>query len=417
MAKRALVIANSLYDDERFHPLPAAAADAFALAEVLSNPAIGEFTVEQMVDVGQRVAMRAIESFFSTAKREDLLVLHLSLHGWKDLRNRLHFIARDTERDLLRATAISAEFVSDCLSQSKSGSIVVLLDCCYSGAFTVGMLRRGIDSPKVDIAEPFAGRGRVVMTASTSLQFSHESESGVRFSRDQAQPSLFTAAVVQGLSDGSADLDRDGLISVSELYEYVHEEVRRKIPSQTPTLSVDSAQGTIYLARNPGLADPPQVEIQFAPDTIAKQLSLGAEATVVKRHQKRRINGILSSLETSYYPISLVSRGARQLINASDISQGVVRYLEETLGIKHVRLTDTILVRPPDMEEAALFNIPSDGGTLVFEISRVAFSEDASPIRVTVTVAPTGRNKFAAIVPENEIVFRGAPTHRAERTE
>ena len=105
------------------------------------------------------------------------------------------------------------------------------------------------------MAEPFAGKGRMVVTASTSLQFAHEGEPDVRLSRDQAQPSLFTAAVVQGLRDGSADLDRDGLISVGELYDYVYEQVRRKVPGQTPTLSVDSAQGTIYLARSPRSLD------------------------------------------------------------------------------------------------------------------------------------------------------------------
>jgi molecular chaperone DnaK len=255
MAKRALVIANSQYDDERFAALPAAAADAAALAGVLSDPAIGEFTVEPVVDVGQRAAMRVIQLFFSSAKTEDLLVLHLSLHGWKDLRNRLYFVARDTERDLLEATAISAEFVSERMSRSKSGRIVLLLDCCYSGAFTAGMLRRSAESPQVDVAEPFAGKGRMVVTASTSLQFAHEGEPDVRLSRTQAQPSLFTASVVQGLRDGSADLDRDGLISVGELYDYVHEQVRRKVPGQTPTLSVDSAQGTIYLARSPRSLD------------------------------------------------------------------------------------------------------------------------------------------------------------------
>ena len=69
MAKRALVIANSQYDDERFAALPAAKADAAALAGVLSDPAIGEFTVEQMVDIGQRAATRAIQLFFSTPRR------------------------------------------------------------------------------------------------------------------------------------------------------------------------------------------------------------------------------------------------------------------------------------------------------------------------------------------------------------
>jgi molecular chaperone DnaK len=130
MAKKALIIANSQYEDERFAPLPAAAADAEALTGVLADPAVGEFTVETVVDLDQRAAKRAIERFFSSAKLDDLLLLHLSLHGWKDLRNRLYFIARDTERDMPESTAIRADFVSELMGESRSGRIVLLLDCC-----------------------------------------------------------------------------------------------------------------------------------------------------------------------------------------------------------------------------------------------------------------------------------------------
>ncbi|MGW4979222.1 caspase, EACC1-associated type [Streptomyces mirabilis] len=255
MASRALIIANSTYDDDHFATLPAAAADAAQLAAVLGAPDIGGFEVETLVDVEQRTALRTLESFFTRARPDDLLLLHLSLHGWKDLRNRLYFVMRDTERDYPGSTAISADTVGTWMSESRSRRIVVMLDCCYSGAFAMNALRRDAGAPTVDIAEPFAGNGRVVLTASTALQYAHEGEREVRYSRAPAQPSVFTSAVVNGLRDGSADLDGDGLISVDELYDYVHEQVRQRIAGQTPTLSVDSAQGTIYLARSPRHGD------------------------------------------------------------------------------------------------------------------------------------------------------------------
>ncbi|WP_232626785.1 caspase, EACC1-associated type [Streptomyces alfalfae] len=255
MGKHALVIANSRYDDDHFATLPAATADAAALADVLSAPSIGGFEVDTLIDVEQRPAMRTLESFFTRAKPDDLLLLHLSLHGWKDLRNRLHFVMRDTEREFPGATAVSAELVGGWMGESRSRRIVVLLDCCYSGAFTMNALRRNAGAPTIDVAEPFAGNGRVVLTASTALQYAHESERDVRYSRTPAQPSVFTSAVVRGLRDGSADLDGDGLVSVDELYDYVHEQVRQRIVGQTPTLSVDSAQGTIYLTRSPRHGD------------------------------------------------------------------------------------------------------------------------------------------------------------------
>jgi molecular chaperone DnaK (HSP70) len=260
VAKRALIIANSEYDDDHFATLPAATADAAALKEVLGDPDIGGFEVDPLIDAEQRSALRALESFFTQAKPDDLLLLHLSLHGWKDLHNRLHFVMRDTERDYPGATAVSAEVVGDWMGKSSCRSIVVLLDCCYSGAFPMNARRRDGGTPTVDIGGPFSarpagrgGKGRVVLTASTALQYAYEDEGerDVRYSRTPAEPSVFTSAVVRGLRDGAADLDGDGLVSVNELYDYVHEQVRQRIAGQTPTLSVDSAQGTIYVARSP----------------------------------------------------------------------------------------------------------------------------------------------------------------------
>ncbi|HEY1174520.1 MAG TPA: Hsp70 family protein [Phytomonospora sp.] len=251
MAKRALVIANSVYDDENFAALPGARADAVGLAGVLGDPEIGGFDVASLVDVGQREAMRALEAFFGGAARDDLLLLHLSLHGWKDLRNRLFFVMKDTERDLPTATAIAADTISDWITHCRSRRIVLTLDCCYSGAFPLGTLRRSETVPRVDVAEPLSGKGRAVITASTSLQYAHESGENVRSSRPGAQPSVFTSAIVEGLRDGSADIDGDGYVSVGDLYDYVHERVRRKVAGQTPTLSVDNTQGVLRLARSP----------------------------------------------------------------------------------------------------------------------------------------------------------------------
>jgi molecular chaperone DnaK len=249
--KQALIIANSRYSDEHFTDLPAAAADAVQLQEVLADPAIGGFQVSTLVDASQRQAMRTLEGFFDDAGPDDLLLLHLSVHGWKDLYNRLYFIMSDTERGYPGATAIAADTVSDWMSRSRSKRIVVTLDCCYSGAFIVGGVRRSSKVPEVDVAEPLSGNGRAVLTASTSLQYSHEDEQEVRYSWLGSRPSVFTRAMVDGLRDGTADKDQDGHVSVHDLYSHIDERVRAEVSGQTPTLSVDNIQGVIYLARNP----------------------------------------------------------------------------------------------------------------------------------------------------------------------
>ncbi|MDT7789014.1 MAG: molecular chaperone DnaK [Pseudonocardiales bacterium] len=245
MARRCLIIANQHYEDSVFGELPGAAQDAVALSEVLTRPEIGGFDVTVLQDAGSTKFRRAVESFFHDAARDDLLWLHISCHGMKNRDNRLYLVGSDTENDYLAATGVDCTFVSDQVESCRSNQIVVFLDCCYSGAYSRGLRTRGTES--VDVAEAFEGRGRVVITASNALQFSHES---VLSSRDAAEPSIFTQAIVNGLRTGDADLDLDGSISVDELYEYIYREVRTRLPNQTPTRSVSSAEGTLVLARN-----------------------------------------------------------------------------------------------------------------------------------------------------------------------
>ncbi|MDX8030185.1 Hsp70 family protein [Lentzea sp. BCCO 10_0856] len=245
MARRCLIIANQHYEDPAFGELPGAAQDATALSEVLARPEIGHFEVSVVQDASSTKIKRSIESFFHDAARDDLLWLHISCHGMKNRDNRLFLAGSDTESGYLASTGVDCTFVSDQVEACRSNKIVVFLDCCYSGAFSRGLRTRGAES--VDIAEAFGGRGRVVITASNALQYSHES---VLSSRDAAEPSIFTQAIVHGLRSGDADLDLDGSISVDELYEYIYKEVRTRLPNQTPTRSVSSAEGTLVLARN-----------------------------------------------------------------------------------------------------------------------------------------------------------------------
>ena len=66
-----------------------------------------------------------------------------------------------------------------------------------------------------------------------------------------AQPSIFTGALVEGLTTGAADRDQDGVVSLGELYEYVFERVRDANPNQTPGKWEFGLQGELVLAKNP----------------------------------------------------------------------------------------------------------------------------------------------------------------------
>ena len=125
----ALLVATSTYDDAGLARLVSPAQDAVALAKVLATAEIGGFTVASVEDATSAEILQNIEDFTAERDRADLVLLYLSCHGLKDEQGRLYFAARNTRRDRLRSTAVSAGSVNDILFACRSRRKVLLLDC------------------------------------------------------------------------------------------------------------------------------------------------------------------------------------------------------------------------------------------------------------------------------------------------
>jgi hypothetical protein len=244
--RTALIVANDEYEHEGLKHLRSPGADASALADVLENRQISDFDVHVVHNESAHVVQGRIEDLFLDSRPDDVVLLHFSCHGLKSESGELYFATRNTRPDRLRSTAVSADYVQRCMRASRSRSVVLLLDCCYGGAFGEGVAVRAAGD--VNVLDSFSGgRGRAVITASSSMEYAFE---GDRLADDHApQPSVFTSALVEGISTGAADRDEDGLISLTELYEYVFERVRERNPNQTPSRDIEM-QGELYLARS-----------------------------------------------------------------------------------------------------------------------------------------------------------------------
>ncbi|OXM42190.1 caspase family protein [Amycolatopsis alba] len=247
--RRALIIANGEYDNPGLSALRSPAADAEALAEVLADRNISEFDVQVVRDETAHVIASRVEDLFADSAPDDVLLVHFSCHGLKSESGELFFAARNTRPERLASSAVPADFVQRCLRMSRSRSIVLLLDCCYGGAFGQGVAVRATGEANVLDAFPsggFGGRGRAVITASNSIEYAFE---GDHLADDHARPSVFTSALVEGLRTGDADRDEDGWIALGELYDYLFDSVRERNPNQTPSRDIEM-QGELYLARS-----------------------------------------------------------------------------------------------------------------------------------------------------------------------
>ncbi|WP_373526438.1 caspase family protein [Nostoc sp.] len=245
MAKVALLIGVSEYEPG-LTPLPAAAKDVEAMQRVLLHPEIGGFDDVTLLINPQRYVMEeAIETLFTGCQRDDLLLLFFSGHGIKDESGKLYFATRNTRKNLqgrlVETTAVAASSVHKFMSDSRSKHQVVILDCCFSGAFAEGMLAR--DDDFVDIKNQLGGEGRAVLTSSTSTQYSFEQQG--------ADTSTYTRYIVEGLETGAADRDEDGWISVDELHEYAKSKVQEVAPAMKPEIYAIREGFKILLAKAP----------------------------------------------------------------------------------------------------------------------------------------------------------------------
>lgn len=248
----ALVVATDRYTDPTLHGLAAPAADADALAEVLSDEHLGAFDVEVLHNAPAFTIAERVEGLFSDRRPSDVVLLHFSCHGLKDESGELFLAATNTIPDRLASTAVDTALVNRLMARSRAQSIVLLLDCCYGGAFERGLVHRS--DGDAHVGEQFhgvsdSGRGRVVITASSAMEYALEGSTLT--SGGRAAPSLFTGALTDGIRSGKADRDQDGRVGLNELYDFVYDEVRERTPHQTPSRWDFGVQGDVVIARNP----------------------------------------------------------------------------------------------------------------------------------------------------------------------
>ncbi len=255
MNRAALLIGVSEYEAD-LPSLLSARQDVIAIRQVLENPKIGGFNkIRELLDPDRQSMEEAIELLFGECGKDDLVLLFFSGHGIKDDRGRLYFATRYTRKtetgDLIRSTAVAANFVHEVMGNSRAKRQVIVLDCCFSGAFATGMSAKAGQTENIaaDIKAQLESEGRAVLTSSTATQYSFEANQA------ESDLSIYTRYLIEGLSTGAADLDSDGVISIDELHEYARAKVQEAAPAMKPEIYAVREGYKIQIAKAP-VGDP-----------------------------------------------------------------------------------------------------------------------------------------------------------------
>ena len=259
--KFALIIGNSQYDDSNLGRLKAPDLDVQGLEEVLKVACTSATSTRSRHSSTKVVPRSARRWRDSTSAGDETISCCCISPGTASRTNRDTSIwrcviprARCWQGMRSRRRSSPVEWIA-----ASRSSQVLMLDCCHSGAFAHGA--KAAQGVSVGTAEAFEGTGlgRVILTATDSTQYAWEGDHII----GDAETSLFTHFLIEGLKTGAADRDDDGVVTVDELYDYVREQVVNTTPRQTPHKWSYRQEGEIVLAQNPFAkrsALPPEIE-------------------------------------------------------------------------------------------------------------------------------------------------------------
>lgn len=254
-SKFALLIGNSAFEDAALSQLAAPKYDVEALREVLLDSDIGAFDrADILLNANLQAVRQAVYDIFANAASDDLILLYYAGHGMLDFHNQLYLALRDTSSEAPAIASLEASYVRERMRQSPSQRQVIIMDCCYSGAFMEG--RSASVGATALTGETFeaVGSGRYVLTACTQTQFSFEKGNIVKGSPAEIQPAVFTRAIVEGLRTGLGNTKNDNL-TISALFAFARDRVRQLDSRMTPKLWTEDAEDLV-IARNPRWSPP-----------------------------------------------------------------------------------------------------------------------------------------------------------------
>jgi len=258
MADRvALLVACAHYLDDDLRRLNAPWQDVDGLATLLSNPSVGGFAVETLLDPSSTELRAGLDNFFAELDRDQTALFYFSGHGYRDRHNDFYLATVDTRLDRLDSTAIEGRMLRRRSDRSDSNRQVVILDCCYGAALIDGAKSTSGVGAEIHLADSLHGEtdgdGRYYLTSAGRTEFAYEQLR--RELDDRSVTSQFTSHLIEGLASGAADLDGDGLITIDELYHFTVSRMKSSVDPdrrQTPQKFVfGQAADAIVVSRAP----------------------------------------------------------------------------------------------------------------------------------------------------------------------
>lgn len=233
-----LIGISTFTDEDKLSDLVCPTKDVDGLTKILESQDRGNFTdINVLKNEPSHKVIREVQRTFNKVGKDDLILLYYSGHGKLNRAGKLYLATPDTVLNELESSAVSVSRISEFIDVSLCRKVVIILDCCFSGAagkiFTKGSVE--------DQLQLSGGQGTYIMTASTEIQVAEE--------KKDDEYSVFTKHLINGIESGEADLNGDGVITIDEIYEHINRNVSAESP-QKPTKWGMDLRGDIIIAKS-----------------------------------------------------------------------------------------------------------------------------------------------------------------------
>lgn len=240
----ALVVGVAKYKDPKIPKLDLSDKDAKEFADFLKTQNEIFKTANVTSLLNEKATKSEVEKYLyytlPKVEKDDTVILFFSGHGAVDpyRPNDFLFLPFDAESEYLGTTSVKMTGM-EFLKGVNAKRVLIIADACYAGGFS-GMKSKAF-SPSLDqfLQEARNSSGTAIITSARSGELSWESPN--------FKNSVFTHNFLEGLK-GKADKDRDGIVSLSEAYDYARSHTEKETDGKQHPQFVAKVDGAFPLS-------------------------------------------------------------------------------------------------------------------------------------------------------------------------
>ena len=231
----------------------------------------------------QREINRALKKFLKKPSGDDLVLIYFACHGAYDPdRPQISYILpHDTEPDDIASSAVPMrEIESSIRDNLNAKKVIIIADACHSAAIGGEFGKRAGNSPA--IVNHYLNKLAESMDGTALLTSAEAREVALEDARWGGGHGVFTHYLIEGMkgeADGYGGGEKDGIISIGELFEYVRVKVQEETGyKQHPSVGTSAYDRTLPLIYIEFLKEQQFVELE---NKINSQMNEGNYREVI----------------------------------------------------------------------------------------------------------------------------------------